>query len=72
MEVYDQLKKSGSDGKNMTKVQKLIIMWSQWLLTEGGLIFFLNELKLWWNIYSLLGLFSNELELHVKLLVPVV
>ena len=39
MDAYDRLKKSGGDGKNMTKVQKLIAMQSQRLFTEGGLIF---------------------------------
>jgi len=39
MEVYDWLKKSGGDGKNTTKAQKLIIMQSQRLFTEGGFIF---------------------------------
>ena len=44
MEAYDRLKKSGGDGKNMTKVQKLIVMRLQWLLLEVGSSF--NELKL--------------------------
>ena len=39
MEAYDWLKRSGGDGKNRTKVQKMIIMRSQWLFTEGGFIF---------------------------------
>jgi len=39
MEAYDWLKKGGGDGKNMTKVQKFIIMQSQWLFAEGGFIF---------------------------------
>jgi len=39
MEAYDQLKRSGGDGKNTTKVQKLIIKWSQWLFIKGGFIF---------------------------------
>jgi len=67
MEAYDRLKKSVGDGKNTTKVQKLIIMRSQWLFTKGKFIF--NELELWGNICSLLGIFFNELELRVKLLV---
>ena len=36
MEAYDWLKKSGGDGKNTTNVQKLIIMRSQKLFTDGG------------------------------------
>ena len=39
MEVYDPLEKSGGDGNNTTKVQKMIIMRSQRLFTEGGVGF---------------------------------
>ena len=38
VEAYDRLK-SGGDGKNMTKAQKLIVMRSQRLFTKGGFIF---------------------------------
>ena len=70
MEANDRLKKSGGDGKNTTKAQKLMIIIHNGYLPEVGSFF--NELKLWWNICSLLGLIFNELELHVKLLMPVV
>ena len=40
MDVYDRLK--DGDGKNTTKVQKLIIMRSQRLLTEGGVHFLMS------------------------------
>jgi len=39
MEVNDQLKQSGGDGNNMTKVQKLMIIHSQWLFTGDCFIF---------------------------------
>jgi len=42
MEAYDQLKKSGGDGKNTTKVQKLIITQLQWLFTKGGVHFLMS------------------------------
>jgi len=42
MEAYDRLKQSGGDGKNTTKVQKLIIMWLQILFTEGGVHFLMS------------------------------
>ena len=70
MEANDRLKQSGGDGKNMTKAQELMIIIHNGYLLEVGSLF--NELKLWWNICSLLVLTFNELELCVKLLVPVV
>ena len=39
MEANDRQQQSGGDGKNTTKVQKLIIIRSQRLFTEGGFIF---------------------------------
>jgi len=42
MEAYDRLKKSGGDGKNTTKVQKLIVMGSKWLFTKGGVHFLMS------------------------------
>ena len=70
MKVNDRLKQSGGDGKNTTKAQKLMIIIHNGYLLEVGSFF--NEVKLWWNICSLLGLIFNELELHLKLLVLVV
>ena len=64
MEVYDQLKQSGGDGKNTTRAQKLMIMHSQCYLPEVGSFF--SELKLWGTFSHCLGLIFNELELHTK------
>ena len=70
IEANDRLNESGGDGKNMTKAQKLMIIIHNGYLPEVGSFF--NELELWWNIFSLLGLIFNELELCVKLLVIMV
>ena len=70
MEANAQLKQSGGDGKNTNKAQKLMIIIHNGYLLEVGSFF--NELKLWWNICSLLGLIFNKLELCVKLLVMMV
>ena len=67
MEATDRLKQSGGDGKNTTKTQKLMIIIHNGYLPKVGSFF--NELELWWNICSLLGLIFNELELRIKLLV---
>ena len=58
MEVNDRLKQSGGDGKNTNKAQKLMIIIHNGYLSEAGSFF--NELKLWWNICSLLCLIFNE------------
>lgn len=71
IEANDQLKQSGGDGKNTTKAQKLMIIIHNGYLLEVGSFFF-NELKLWWNICSLLGLLFNELELCVNMLMIMV
>ena len=70
MEANDRIKQSGGDGKNTTKAQKLMIIIHNGYLSEVDSFF--NELKLWWNICSLLGLIFNELELCVILLVIMV